>query len=88
MTEDETSRILEDVVKEIPLECILLETDAPYMKPKKPDHISGKQWKKAANTSLILPMVVENVAEIMGVAVKEVVRVTVENVRRVFNFDL
>ena len=88
LTEDETSRILEDVVKEIPLECILLETDAPYMKPKKPDHISGKQWKKAANTSLILPMVVENVAEIMGVAVKEVVRVTVENVRRVFNFDL
>ena len=44
---DESSLILQDVVSEIPLENILLETDAPYVRPWKPNHITGKQWKKS-----------------------------------------
>ena len=62
----------------------MLETDSPYVRPQKPDRITGKQWKKAANTSLILPKVAEKIAEIKGVTTEYVERVTDENVRRVF----
>ena len=88
LTEDESSYMLANVVYEIPLEYIILETDAPYVRPKKPGYITGKQWKKAANTSLILPKVAEKIAEIKGIAVEEVERVTDENVRRVFRLTL
>ncbi len=84
LTGDEAARILRDVVDEIPLKNILLETDAPYVKPQKSEYITGKQWKKAANTSLILPMVAKKIAEIKGFSAEDVEQETSENVLRVF----
>ncbi len=80
------SKILEETVREISLEYLLLETDGPYVSPKHPEveNISGKKWRKARNTSLILPAVAKRIAEIKGISIEEVERVTSENAKRVF----
>ncbi len=78
---------LEDTVKQIPLEFLVLETDGPYVKPMKPEGISGKQWGKSRNTSLIIPDVAKRIAELKGIDVQEVEKVTTENVKRLFNIN-
>lgn len=45
---------LEQTVREIPLEYLILETDGPYVKSTRPKNVTGKKWKKARNSSLIL----------------------------------
>ena len=75
---------LEEAVRQTPLEYILLETDAPYVKPTRPEGISKKQWRKIRNTSLLIPLVAKRVAELKGVEVSEVERITTENARRLF----
>lgn len=72
---------------EIPLEFLVLETDGPYVKPMKPEGISGEQWEKSINTSLIIPDVAERIAKLKGIDVQEVEKVTTENVKRLFNIN-
>lgn len=79
---------LEKAVAVTPLENIILETDGPFVGPAKPDQYSGKKWKKARNTSLIIPDVAAKVAALKGIEISEVERVTTQNVIRVFNIDL
>ena len=74
---------LEQAVIQTPLECILLETDGPYVKPDCPD-IPKKQMRKARNTSLILPAIAKRIAELKDVSVEEVMRVTTDNAVRLF----
>ena len=66
------------------LKYLLLETDGPYVKPRKPDDVTGKQWEKARNTSLILPAVAVKIAELKGIPVEDVYRITEENTKRIF----
>ena len=66
---------------------LLLETDGPYVKPERPDDVTGKKWAKARNTSLILPNIAEKIAELKCMMVKDVVRITEENTRRVFKLN-
>ena len=80
----EYSEPLRRAVAEVPLEYLLLETDGPYVKPERPEDISGKKWSKARNTSLILPAVAAKIAEIKGVTGEEVMKITEDNARRVF----
>lgn len=80
----ETSRALEEAVKETPLEFLVLETDGPYVKPKVPEGISGKQWKKSRNTSLMIPEVAKRIAEIKGIDVEEVEQITTKNFKTHF----
>lgn len=67
---------LVEVVEEIPLEHILLETDCPYLTPV--------PYRGKRNSSLYLPYIVQKIAEIKGVTVEEVERVTYENGMRLF----
>lgn len=67
---------LDVVVREIPLEHLLLETDAPYLSPV--PH-RGKR-----NLPAYLRLVAEKVAEIKSTPLEEVARVTTENARRLF----
>lgn len=80
----EISEPLRQSVAAVPLEYLLLETDGPYVKPVKPEDISGKKWTKARNTSLILPAVAAKIAEIKGVTADEVMKTAADNTRRVF----
>ncbi|MBS4013942.1 MAG: TatD family hydrolase [Bacteroidetes bacterium] len=65
------------VVSEIPLEWLLLETDAPYLPPV--PH-RGKR-----NESAYIPIIAEKVAELKGVSLEEVARITTDNAKKVFN---
>lgn len=70
------ARVLKEVAAEIPLEHLVVETDCPYMAPE--PH-RGKR-----NSSLYLPHVVEQIAELKGVTAEEVMKVTRENAYELF----
>ncbi len=67
---------LKEVVKNAPIERLVLETDAPYLAPV--------PYRGKRNQSGYLPLVVEAVAEIKGLPVEEVIRITEENARRLY----
>ena len=67
---------LKEVVEYAPMDKIVLETDCPYLAP---DPYRGKR-----NSSIYLPHVVEVMAEIKGMSVEDVIRVTAENARRLY----
>ena len=67
---------LKEAVDYIPLEKILLETDSPYLAPE-PNR--GKR-----NSSLNIPYIAQEIAQLKGVTYEEVVQVTEENARRLF----
>lgn len=67
---------LPETLKSVPLNRIVLETDAPYMAPVP---MRGKR-----NESAFLVLIVARLAEVYGVSEDEIARQTSENVARVF----
>lgn len=67
---------LKEVVKMLPLERILLETDCPYLAPE-PNR--GKR-----NSSLNLPYVAEAIGQLKGIETEEVIRVTNANAKTLY----
>ena len=65
-----------EVVKDLPLDRILIETDCPYMAPE--PH-RGRRCD-----SRMVPLVAARIAELRGLPVEEVARITTENARRLF----
>ncbi len=76
VTYDNAKKLVE-VVKEIPIEYMLIETDAPYLAPVP---LRGRQ-----NMSPYLVHTARKVAEIKGMPYEEVARITCENAKRFFN---
>lgn len=70
------ARVLKQVVQEIPLECIVVETDCPYMAPE--------PHRGQRNASIYLPYIVDKIAEIKGVSGQEVEKITYENACRLY----
>lgn len=70
------AEVLRDVVRRVPLERILVETDSPYLTPV--PH-RGKR-----NEPAYVRLVAAAVANIKGVSLEEVARVTSDNTRRLF----
>lgn len=68
--------MLPEIVREIPLEHLVLETDAPYLAPV--PH-RGKR-----NESAYLPVIAGQIAAILSLPVDEVARVTTDNALRLF----
>jgi TatD DNase family protein len=64
-------------LERIPLERILLETDAPYLAPV--------PFRGRRNESAYLPYVAAKVAEIKGVSVEEAQQITTSNALKLFN---
>ena len=67
---------LAEVIAEVALDQLVLETDAPYLTPVP---FRGKR-----NESSYLKYVVKKLAEIKGVGEEEVALVTTENANRIF----
>ena len=68
---------LADTVKDIPLDYIVLETDAPYMAPT--------PLRGTRNDSSNLPLVAARIAEVKGITLKEMVEATTQNAINLFN---
>ena len=68
---------LQDIVKEVGISAIALETDAPFLAP---DPYRGKR-----NESAYIPIIAEKIAEVLEISAEEVMRITTENVERIFN---
>ncbi|MBQ5564015.1 MAG: TatD family hydrolase, partial [Clostridia bacterium] len=65
-----------EVVQEIPLERIVLETDCPYLSPV--------PYRGKRNDSGMIKYVAEKIAEIKHISVEEVLAVTLENAKKVY----
>ncbi len=72
----EEEKELRECVRELPLECMLLETDSPYVMP------TGGEGKR--NTSENLGLIVKELARIKEVSEDEVVSVTEGNAKQIF----
>ena len=73
------SRKLKEVVERIPIECIVLETDCPYMAPV--------PKRGTRNDPRNLPYVVEEIAALRQMDPAEVIRITTENAKRVYRIE-
>ena len=65
------------VVARIPLEHLLLETDAPYLAPV--------PYRGKRNESAYLPLIAARLAEVKGLSLKEIETITTDNAIRLFN---
>ena len=70
------ARKLVETVEAVPLERLLLETDAPYLAPVP---LRGKR-----NHSSYIIHVAERIAELMNMTTEEVLKLTEENAKRFF----
>lgn len=79
---------LEEAVRTIPLERLLVETDAPYEPPAFPaGELSKRSARNVRNTSLILPTVIERIAELKGMDAGAVEEAIFLNTRRLFGLE-
>jgi len=69
-------RKLKEVVEEIPLEKVLIETDSPYLAPV--------PYRGKRNNSSYLSYVAEEIARIKGITVEEVISTTEANAKELF----
>ena len=68
---------LAQTVARIPMEHILLETDAPYLAPV--------PYRGKRNESSYLPLIAEKVAEVKGISVEKCAEITTKNAETLFN---
>ncbi|MCB0544826.1 MAG: TatD family hydrolase, partial [Saprospiraceae bacterium] len=71
---------LPEVLREVPLESIVLETDAPYLSPV--PH-RGKR-----NESAYVALVAEKLAEVKALTTEEIARATTRNALRMFGVEV
>lgn len=65
---------LREVVRSLPLDCLMIETDSPYLAPK--------PYRGRSNEPRYVIEVAKKIAELKGVSVEQVGEVTRENFRR------
>jgi TatD DNase family protein len=68
-----------EVASDIPLDRLLLETDAPYMAPV--------PYRGKRNDSTLLAPIAQRIAELRGTTAEEIAARTLENGLRFFNIQ-
>lgn len=68
---------LRDIARDLPLDRLLVETDAPYLAPKR--------WRGKRNEPSYVVNTAEVLAETMGVSFEEMARITTDNAFRIFS---
>lgn len=71
------SKKIIEVVKQLPIERILLETDAPYLAPE--------PHRGKLNNSAYIKFIAEKIAEIKNLSVTEILSITASNAKTLFN---
>jgi TatD DNase family protein len=71
------SEDLREIAKSVPLDRLLVETDAPYLAPKR--------WRGKRNEPSYVVNTAEVLAECKGVSYEEIARITTENALRIFS---
>jgi len=74
------SQALRDLVKDVPLDRILVETDAPYLAPQ--------PWRGKRNEPAYVDATARCLAELLDVPPEEFAAQTTENARRLFRLSL
>ena len=88
LQDNEAGETLREIVRQIPLEHLLLETDAPYVHPSCDVITSSKMRSKVRNTSLILPAVAQKIAELKSIEAETVEIQTSQNAIVTFRLKL
>ena len=70
------ARVLKEVAKEVPLDKLLIETDAPYLTPE--------PYRGKRNEPIYVRYVAGTIAEIKGITFEEVAKATSENTKKLF----
>lgn len=68
-----------EVIDRIDLSNIVLETDSPYLTP---EPFRGKK-----NSSKYIPIIAQKIADIKGISIEEVSKITLENTYNVFDLN-
>lgn len=68
-----------EVIQEVPMERLMIETDAPYMAPE--------PYRGRRNSSLYVHRMAETIAEIKGISAEEVEKITTENGKKLFRIQ-
>ncbi len=69
-----------EVLKNMPMDRILIETDCPYLTPE--------PFRGRRNNSSFVRLVAEKVAESRGIPLEEAARITTENAKRLFRVNI
>ncbi len=70
---------LKDVVKDVPLESIVFETDSPYLTPV--------PYRGKVNSSKYLEFIARFIADIKNISVEELAEITSRNASSLFDFN-
>lgn len=65
-----------EVVREIPIERLVLETDCPYLAPV------PKRGER--NDSSLIPFIATRIGEVLGIEPQEILNITAENAKRLY----
>ena len=68
-----------ETVEKLPLDRIVIETDAPYLTPE--------PYRGKRNEPLYVKYVAEEIAAIKGISLEEVIEATTENAKKIYNID-
>lgn len=66
-----------EVAEFVPIDRLLIETDCPYLAPV--------PYRGKRNSSLFIHATAEKLADIKGISVEELARITAENTKKLFN---
>lgn len=68
---------VKEMIKSLPLENLILETDCPYLAPV--------PMRGRVNQPAYIPYIAQNLAELKGVSVEKIEEITTKNAKRLFN---
>ncbi|MBG9453951.1 hydrolase TatD [Lysinibacillus sphaericus] len=73
------ARMPKEVATEIPVEHLMIETDAPYLAPH--------PYRGKRNEPAFVPLVAEEIARLKGLTIEEIAQVTTTNAKKFFKID-
>lgn len=73
------SKNANQVIEFVPLDKMLIETDSPYLSPE--------PLRGTRNDSRNVKYIAQKIAEVKGIPMDEVARITYENARKIFNIE-